>query len=146
MVTELSPESIYDAVSAALLAATELHDVDALLNQTTTPSPVKHRAFRLNPGQADPQPGKARPGDVLGLIERVQVIVTHDLDPNANLASYRLASQDFLQVVRTILTRTEVSGLAQPLFRGRSIRTVGHTIEQVVNFDLYYHVSLPAAV
>lgn len=144
--SELSSASIYDAITAALLATTGLQSTDAILNQRTTPAPTLHRSFRLNAGQCDPAPGKARPGDVLGLIERVQVILTHDLDPNANLASYRIASQDFHQVVRQILTRTEVSGMAQPLFKGRAVRVVGTVIEQVVSFDLYYHVSLPAAV
>lgn len=142
--SDQSPESVFDAVSAALLAATGLLGTEAILGQGNTPSSLLHRKFRLNPADCDAGPGKARPGDVQALIEKVQVIVTHEIQPGNNLASFRLASQDFTAVLRTVLTRREVSGFLQPYFKGRTIRTVGHTLEQTIRFELHYHIALPA--
>jgi hypothetical protein len=144
--TEFSPWLAYDAVVRAIQASTELRAMDELLGDRTTPSPLLHRRFRLNPDRLDFDPvSKARPGDVVLVTERVTILLAHDLNHNARAASYELACSDWVELLRAVLTRTEISGLAQPLSGALVRRQVGHTIEQSFVLSLQYHITLPEA-
>lgn len=144
--TELDPWLVYTRLVDGLHAGTGLRVSDQLLGDRSTPAPLLHRQFRLNPERIDFLPStKARPGDVVMLTERVSIVMSHDLDPGAALASYQLASRDWVAVLRAVLTRVEISGLAQPLGGGLIRRKVGHVLEQQFALSLQYHVTLPEA-
>lgn len=142
--TELEPDLLYDAVSR-VVTSTGLRVLDELLGDTTAPSPLLHRAVRIDAAQMDATGTRARPGGELGLRERMSLVLTHEYDPNAHRASYALASQDLRALLCAVLTRAQISGLASPVFVGRAIRLVGHRIEQVVSFTFSYEITLPEA-
>lgn len=143
--TELDPDLVYEAVAAALAATTELVNVDDL-GDTATPGALLHRSFRYETGDIlSTPPSRAAPGDIIMVTERIAVVLSHDLDPNARRSSLRLAAHDFRSALVALLTRTEISGLAQPLFRGCTRRQVGTRYEHKINLDLQYEYTLPEA-
>jgi hypothetical protein len=145
--TELDPWLVYSRLSDAIERGTSLRASVHLLGDRSAPTPLLHRHFRLNPERVDfTPPSRARPGDVVLLTERVVVVLSHDRDPNQAQASYQLAAQDWIALLRAVLTRTEISGLAQPLGGGLVRRIVGSVIEQQLALNLQYHVTLPEAV
>lgn len=145
--TELDPWLVYTRLSDAIERGTSLRASQHLLGDRSSPTPLLHRCFRLNPERVDfTPPSRARPGDVVLLTERVIVVLSHDRDPNQAQASYQLASQDWIALLRAVLTRSEISGLAQPLGGGLVRRIVGSVIEQQLALNLQYHVTLPEAV
>lgn len=144
--TELNPWLVYVRVRDAIQAATALRGSDELLGNRTTPSPLLHRRFRLDPQRLDfKPPSRARPGDVVLVTETVTIVLSHDLDQNAAESSYQLAALDFVDLIRAVLTRTEISTLGAPVAGSRVIRQVGHTIEQQLALELSYHITLPEA-
>jgi hypothetical protein len=144
--TELDADLLYDAVVRGIRAGTTLHVLDEnMLEDRTAPSPNLHRSVRIDPAQMAPTGTRARPGGELGLLERLVLTLTHDYSPGAHRASHALAAQDLRELLRAVLTRTEISGLASPDFAGRTIRRSGHQLEQLVTFTFSYEIELPAA-
>jgi hypothetical protein len=145
--TELDPWLVLLGVEAALHAGTGLRSMDdELLGDRNVPAPIQHRRFRFYADQIlGSIPQKARPGDVLLAVEKVQVVIVHDLEPGAHRASYALASEDVVRAVRALLTRTELSGLGQPTVTGVRRQRRGTTIEHTVALEVQYHITLPAA-
>lgn len=142
--TELAPYTVLTTLSAAIVATTGLRSVEELAEDRTTPSPLLHRSFRLDPGDMDFE-GKGRPGDVQLVRETVTIVLTHDSDPGQKLGSYQLASADLVGLLRAVLTRSEFSGLGQPKPVRVRRRRVGHQLEQAVTITASYHFTLPAA-
>jgi hypothetical protein len=145
--TELDPWLVLLAVEAALHAGTGLRSMDdELLGDRNVPAPIQHRRFRFYADQIlGSIPQKARPGDVLLAVEKVQVVIVHDLDPGSHRASYALASEDVVRALRALLTRTELSGLGQPTVTGVRRQRRGTTIEHTIALEVQYHLTLPAA-
>jgi len=145
--TELDPWLVLLGIEAALHNGTGLRSRDdELLGDRNTPQPILHRRFRFYADQVlGSIPQKARPGDVLLAVEKVQVVLAHDYEPGAHRASYALAAEDLIRAVRALLTRTELSGLGQPTVTGVRRQRRGTTIEHTIALEVQYHVTLPAA-
>lgn len=142
----MDPWVLYERLVEGIQAGTSLRVAAEILGDRTTPSPLLHQSFRLNPDRLEfTPPSKARPGDVVMVTETVNVVLSHDIDPNQALASYQLASRDWVALLRAVLTRKAISGLAQPLGGALVRRRVGHSLEQQLAVRLQYHITLPEA-
>lgn len=144
--TEMSPWLVYERVRSALEIATGMQAAEVLLGNRTSPEPLLHRQFRLEPASlAFTPPSRARPGDSVAMTEEVTVWLSHEVPPGNAKAAYHEATLDFLRAVRALLTRKEVSRLAAPK-AGRLIRRqVGGVLEQAFVVSLSYFITLPEA-
>lgn len=143
---EFSPWLAYVKVKEALEAGTLMHAAGELLGDRSSPEPLLHRQFRLDPQSFDFTPkSKARPGDVVMVTDVVTVWLTHDYVRERAEACWAEACSDFVAALRALLTRVEVSKLAEPK-GGRVVRRrVGGFIEQAFALSLTYHITLPEA-
>lgn len=142
--TELTPYTATTTIIAGIEAATDLRALAELLGDTTTPSPSLHRRFRVDPGELTFF-GDAAPGDSVGVRQTFGLVLFHRYDAVAHAASWQLASDDFVSLLRAVLTRAEFSGLGQPIpVRARPVRR-GHQIEQTLTITAQYSITLPDA-
>jgi hypothetical protein len=142
--TELDSFLLYERIARGIEAATDLRQMpDDLVGGRLNPSAILHRRFRVDPRQITFPKMRARAGDVVQIVETVAVLLHHDLHPDAPAASYQVAAQDFVAVLRALLTRTEICALGHPVGASRGVRRSSQAIEQEFVLAVTYYVSLP---
>ena len=142
--SELDPFLLYARVAAAIEAATSLRQMpDDLVGGREQPTQIVDRYFRIEPRGMTFPTAKRRPGDECPVTEQVAVLLHHDLQVDFARSTYQVASADFIALLVAVLTRTEISGLAEPIPVQRILRLRSQSIEQDLVLNLTYSIALP---